>query len=181
MILKADLSLLLAIDVQERLLPAMADPVAVEQGAARLMRAARRLGVPMLVTEQYPRGLGPTVPGLAALASPEETLEKIHFSCAAEPSVQARLALMAPRRQAVLCGIEVHVCVLQSALGLAAAGWSVAVVEDATSSRRPDDRAAGLRRLAASGVVVVTAEMVLFEWLGRAGTDAFRDVQKLIK
>jgi nicotinamidase-related amidase len=174
MILKADLSLLLAIDVQERLLPAMADPVAVEQGAARLMRAARRLGVPMLVTEQYPRGLGPTVPGLAALASPEETLEKIHFSCAAEPSVQAR-------HQAVLCGIEAHVCVLQSALGLAAAGWSVAVVEDATSSRRPDDRAAGLRRLAASGVVVVTAEMVLFEWLGRAGTDAFRDVQKLIK
>jgi nicotinamidase-related amidase len=181
MLLRADSSLLILIDVQERLLPAMADPVAVETGAARLMRGARILGVPLLATEQYPRGLGPTVPGLAALATPEETVEKLHFSCAAEPAVQARLALMGPRRQAVLCGIEAHVCVLQSALGLAASGWAVAVVEDAVSSRRAADRDAGLRRMAAAGVTVATAEMVLFEWLGRAGTDAFRDIHKLIK
>jgi nicotinamidase-related amidase len=88
---------------------------------------------------------------------------------------------MGPRRQAVLCGIEAHVCVLQSALGLVADGWSVAVVEDAVSSRRPADRDAGLRRLAAAGVVVATTEMVIFEWLGRAGTDAFRDLLKLVK
>jgi nicotinamidase-related amidase len=88
---------------------------------------------------------------------------------------------MGPRRQAVLCGIEAHVCVLQSALGLAAAGWSVTVVEDAVSSRRAADRDAGLRRLAAAGVTVATVEMVMFEWLGRAGTDAFRDLLKLIK
>jgi nicotinamidase-related amidase len=145
------------------------------------MRAARRLGVPLLVSEQYPKGIGPTVPALAALATPEEIFEKIHFSCAAEPAIQAQLALMGPRRQAVLCGIEAHVCVLQSALGLAAAGWSVTVVEDAVSSRRAADRDAGLRRLAAAGVTVATVEMVMFEWLGRAGTDAFRDLLKLIK
>jgi nicotinamidase-related amidase len=145
------------------------------------MRAARRLGVPLLVTEQYPRGIGPTVPELAALATPAETVEKIDFACTAEPTVRDRLGLLAPRRQAVLCGIEAHVCVLQSALGLAAAGWSVTVVEDAVSSRRAADRDAGLRRLAAAGVTVATVEMVMFEWLGRAGTDAFRDLLKLIK
>jgi nicotinamidase-related amidase len=181
MLLHADTSLLVVIDIQDRLLPAMAEPARVEAGASRLMRAARRLGVPLLVSEQYPKGIGRTVPALAALATPEETVEKIHFSCAAEPAFQAQLALMGPRRQAVLCGIEAHVCVLQSALGLVADGWSVAVVEDAVSSRRPADRDAGLRRLAAAGVVVATTEMVIFEWLGRAGTDAFRDLLKLVK
>lgn len=181
MLLRADLSLLLVIDIQERLLPAMADPQSVEAGAARLMRAARRLGVPLLVSEQYPKGIGPTVASLAALATPDETLEKLSFSCAAEPAIQARLGLMGPRRQAVLCGIEAHVCVLQSALGLIAAGWSVAVVEDAVSSRRAGDRDAGLRRLAAAGATIATVEMVLFEWLERAGTAEFRDLLKLIK
>jgi nicotinamidase-related amidase len=181
MLLRADTSLLFVIDIQDRLLPAMADPGMVEVGASRLMRAARHMGVPLLVSEQYPKGIGRTVPALAALATPEETVEKIHFSCAAEPAVQAQLSLMGPRRQAVLCGIEAHVCVLQSALGLAADGWSVAVVEDAVSSRRPADRDAALRRLAAAGIVVATIEMVIFEWLGRAGTDVFRDLLKLVK
>jgi nicotinamidase-related amidase len=181
MLLCADASLLFVVDIQDRLLPAMADPGLVEAGASRLMRAARRLGVPLLVSEQYPKGIGPTVPALAALATPEEIFEKIHFSCAAEPAIQAQLSLMGPRRQAVLCGIEAHVCVLQSALDLAATGWSVTVVEDAVSSRRAADRDAGLRRLAAAGVTVATVEMVMFEWLGRAGTDAFRDLLKLIK
>lgn len=181
MLLRADLSLLLVIDIQTKLLPAMASPQAVEAGAARLMRAARRLGVPLLVSEQYPKGIGPTVPSLATLATPDETLEKLSFSCAAEPAIRSRLALMGPRRQAVLCGIEAHVCVLQSALGLIDAGWSVAVVEDAVSSRRAGDRDAGLRRLAAGGATIATAEMVLFEWLERAGTAEFRDLLKLIK
>jgi nicotinamidase-related amidase len=181
MLLSADDSVLLVIDVQARLLPAMAHPAPVLSRVALLMRAARRLGVPLLVTEQYPRGIGPTVPELAALATPAETVEKIDFACTAEPTVRDRLGLLAPRRQAVLCGIEAHVCVLQSALGLAAGGWQVAVVADAVGSRRDDDRDAALARLATSGVTIVTAEMVLFEWLGRAGTDAFRDLLKLIR
>jgi len=179
--LTADCSVLFVVDVQARLLPAMADPAGVLARTALLMRAARRLGVPLLVTEQYPQGIGRTVPELAALATPEETVEKIHFSCAAEPAVRDQLRLLAPRCQAVLCGIEAHVCVLQSALGLAAEGWCVAVVADAVGSRRDADRDAGLARLAASGVTVATSEMVAFEWLDRAGTPEFRDLLKLIK
>lgn len=181
MLMSADLCVLVVVDVQERLLPAMAEPAAVEAGVARLMRAARRLGVPMLVTEQYPKGIGPTVASLAALCTPGERVEKIHFSCADEPAVRDALSLVAPRRQAVLCGIEAHVCVLQSALGLAADGWEVFVAADAVSSRRAGDRDAGLARLAANGVQVVTGEMVLFEWLRRAGSDEFRDLLKLIR
>ena len=181
MLLCADASLLFVVDIQDRLLPAMADPGLVEAGASRLMRAARRLGVPLLVSEQYPKGIGPTVSALAALATPEEIFEKIHFSCAAEPAIRAQLSLMGPRRQAVLCGIEAHVCVLQSALGLSALGWQVSVVADAVGSRRDGDRNVALARLEAAGITIVTTEMVLFEWLGRAGTDAFKDLLKLIK
>ena len=181
MLMTADASVLFVIDIQARLLPAMADPAGVLDRAAFLMRAARRLGVPLVVSEQYPKGIGPTVPELAAIATPAETFEKIHFSCAAEPAIRDQLRLLAPRRQAVLCGIEAHVCVLQSALGLAAEGWQVAVVADAVGSRRSADREAGLARLAAAGVTIATSEMVGFEWLGRAGTPEFRDLLKLIK
>jgi nicotinamidase-related amidase len=181
MLMRADLSVLFVVDVQERLLPAMADPGAVEAGAARLMRGARRLGVPLLVTEHYPQGIGPTVASLAGLCTPGERVGKIHFSCADEPGVRDVLSLLAPRRQAVLCGIEAHVCVLQSALGLSALGWQVSVVADAVGSRRDGDRNVALARLEAAGITIVTTEMVLFEWLGRAGTDAFKDLLKLIK
>jgi nicotinamidase-related amidase len=181
MLLSADDSVLLVIDIQARLLPAMADPDAILARATLLMRAARRLGVPLLVTEQYRRGLGATVPELAALATVSETVEKIDFACTAEPAVRAQLDLLAPRRQAVLCGIEAHVCVLQSALGLSALGWQVSVVADAVGSRRDGDRNVALARLEAAGITIVTTEMVLFEWLGRAGTDAFKDLLKLIK
>ncbi len=181
MLLIADRSLLFVIDVQDRLLPAMVSGDAVVARTSILMRAARRLGVPLLVTEHYPKGIGATVPPLAALATPGETIAKLHFNCAAEPAVQAHLGLMHPRRQAVMCGIEAHVCVLQSALGLRAMGWDVAVVADATSTRRPIDLDLGLRRLAAAGVAIVTSEMVVFEWLGRAATPEFRDLLALIK
>lgn len=181
MLLTADCSLLFVIDIQAKLLPAMAARETVLARTAILMRAARRLGVPMLVTEHYPKGIGATVPALAALTTPGETIEKLHFDCAAEPAVRAQLALMHPRRQAVLCGIEAHVCVLQSAFGLQAAGWEVAVVADATSTRRQIDLECGLRRLAAAGIAIVTSEMVVFEWLGRAATPEFRDLLALIK
>ncbi|MBL8700410.1 MAG: isochorismatase family protein [Alphaproteobacteria bacterium] len=181
MILRADSSILIVIDVQARLLPAVAEPAATVRRVALLMTAARRLGVPMLVTEQYPQGLGPTVPELAALATPEETVAKIHFSCAAEPAVRTQLGLMAPRRQAVLCGTETHVCVLQSAFGLRDAGWEVFVAADAVASRKPIDHGTGLERMGRAGIGLVTAEMVVFEWLARAATPEFRDLSRLIK
>lgn len=181
MMLRADTSILIVIDVQERLQPAVAEPAAMVQRIALMMTAARRLGVPLLVTEQYPRGLGPTVAEIAALATPDETVAKTHFSCAAEPAVRNQLALMAPRRQAVLCGAEAHVCVLQSALGLREDGWDVYVAADGVSSRKPLDLRVGLDRMARDGVRIVTAEMVVFEWLARAATPEFRELSRLIR
>lgn len=181
MLLTADNSILVVIDVQERLAPAVADAAAAVARVGLMMTAARRLGVPLLVTEQYPKGLGRTIAPLAAIATVDETIEKIHFSAAAEPAVRNQLALMAPRRQAVVCGMETHVCVLQTAFGLKDAGWQVFVVADGSSTRKPLDHRCGLDRMGRGGIAIVTAEMVVFEWLGRAATPEFRELSRLIK
>ncbi|HZH27144.1 MAG TPA: isochorismatase family protein [Azospirillaceae bacterium] len=178
MLIAAERSVLLVVDVQERLAPAIHGGEAATRAIEVLMRAAARLEVPRLVTEQYPAGLGATVPALAALTAPHERMEKIHFSAVAEPEFLARLG---PRPDVVVCGFEAHVCVLQTTLGLLASGRRVCVVADGVSSRRPADAAAGLRRMAAAGAEVVTAEMVVFEWLRRAGTPEFKDLLRLIK
>lgn len=169
------------IDLQERFREAIPDFASVVTRTEILTRAAARLGVSVMVSEQYPRGLGRTVPALAA-ALPPDTLphEKLCFSACDLPAWAA--ALKATRRdQVVLCGVEAHVCVLQTALDLTAADVSVYVVEDAVSSRRAADMRTALRRLESHGIHIVTSEMVVFEWLRRAGTDEFRDVQRLIK
>jgi nicotinamidase-related amidase len=180
MILDASRSLLLVVDIQERLLPAMAEGQRVVAAAAKLMRAAARLGVPVLVSEQYPKGIGATVPELAALAPIGSVHGKMTFSCVDTPSLADAVAASG-RTHLVLCGIEAHVCVLQTALGFAARGLDVAVAWDATSSRRDSDRVLAADRLRQAGVVLASTEMVLFEWLGRAGTPEFKDVLALIK
>lgn len=180
MLISAQSSCLVVVDIQERLNPAVTDPWRVIRNASLLMRAARKLSVPILITEQYPRGIGPTVPDLRALAGPEEVVEKIHFSAAAEPAVMERVEALG-RRQLVLCGTEAHVCVLQSALGFAAAGYEVFVAADACGSRNEANAQAAFERMRRNGVEVVTWEMVAFEWLHRAGTAEFKDVIQLIK
>ena len=180
MIVDRDRSVLLVIDVQERLAPATAEPDRVIANCAVLMKAAARLDVPVLVSEQYPKGLGPTVGALRGLAADADIYPKLHFSCADDPGYRARLDALG-RRQAILAGMETHVCVLQTALGAKAIGYQVAVVGDAVSSRAPDNKAAALARMAANGIEVVTTEMIVFEWLGQAGTEAFRELSALIK
>ena len=180
MLIEAGRSVLLVIDVQERLLPAMAEPRSVVDHCTLLAKAAARLEVPALLSEQYPKGLGPTVPDLAALVPAASIHPKLHFSCAADPGLSRRLSEIG-RPQIVIAGIETHVCVLQTALGFHARGFHCFVVADATSSRTEANKSAGLARLRADGVEVVTAEMVVFEWLGQAGTPAFRDLARLIK
>jgi nicotinamidase-related amidase len=180
MLIQADQSLLLLVDVQARLLPAMAEPQAAVAGCTKLLQAAVRLGVPVVASEQYPKGLGPTVPELAPLVPAGATLTKMTFSCAAEPAIVARIAASG-RRTLVLCGTEAHVCVLQSALGFRARGYDVVVAWDATSSRREADRDLAAHRLRQAGIVVASVEMVLFEWLARAGTPEFREISAVIK
>ena len=176
-LLRADASVLLLIDFQERLVPAIdGGEQAVEQ-ARRLALAARRLGVPVLATEQIPDRLGPTVPALAGLA--EQTIAKAAFDACRDPRV---LDAVIPRPgTVVLTGCEAHVCVLQTAFGLLARGRAVAMVRDAVGSRRPESKEAALARLARAGADVVTAEMATFEWLGEAERPEFREVLKLIK
>jgi nicotinamidase-related amidase len=180
MLIDRDRSCLLVVDVQAKLAPAMADPAPAIRNTAILMQAAARLGVPVLVSEQYPQGLGATIPELRSLAPDGSIVSKISFSCAADPTIRDRLARLR-RDQAVVCGMEAHVCVLQTALGLQSVAYTPFVVADATASRDPANREAALARLRGDRVEVVTTEMVVFEWLGRAGTAEFKDVSRLIK
>ena len=180
MLIERHKSCLLVVDVQEKLAPAMADPAGVIRNTGILMRAAARLAVPLVVSEQYPQGLGTTVPELRALAPDSARIAKLNFSCAADPALQQRIK-EAQRSLIVIAGLEAHVCVLQSALGFRQAGYEIVVVADAISSRAPANREAALQRLRENGVEVATTEMVLFEWLGQAGTPEFKELSRLIK
>lgn len=174
-------SALLLIDLQEKLMPAMHEPAAVLRNVLILLGAAERLAVPTLVTEQYPQGLGPTVPAIGEPVQGRDIVfPKLAFSAAGEPAVMARLEQLR-RTQVVVAGVEAHVCVLQSAIALQQRGYQVFVVADATTSRQPRSAGLALERLRHNAVSVVTTEMVVFEWLGRAGTDAFRELSRLIR
>ncbi len=183
-LLGAATSLLCVIDIQARLLPAMAEPDRVTRNAARLLAAADRLGVRSLVTEQYPAGIGHTVAALMdVLPATATVMEKTWFSALREPGIAARVdeARAQGARQVVVCGIEAHVCVLQFCLDCKASGVDVFLVADAVSARRPDSVDIALRRAERAGIVPVTTEMVLFEWLERAGTPQFRDMLPMIR
>ena len=180
MLIRAPESSLLIVDVQERLVPVMTDPRLVIHNCGLLLRAARRLEVPYLVTEQYPKGIGPTIIDLRETVPAEQILEKQHFSCADDPTILAHLR-DGKRRQVVVAGIEAHICVLQTALGLHQAGFEVFVVADACSSRRAENHTLAMDRLRAAGVWVVSLEMALFEWMRVSGTPEFKELSALIK
>jgi nicotinamidase-related amidase len=180
MLIEKNLSQLLVIDMQERLLPAMATPRAAADHCRILMKAAQELDIPVTLSEQYPKGLGPTSENLLSLPGLVPPLEKLAFSCWRDPALNQRLTGV-DRRQILLAGIETHVCVLQSALDLAKAGFTVFVVADATSSRREENRDLALERMRQNGVTVISTEMAIFEWLERAGTTQFKSLSKLIK
>jgi nicotinamidase-related amidase len=180
MLMRANASALLVVDVQARLAAAVNGADRVIGRVRLLLAAAGRLGVPIVVSEQYPQGLGHTDERLGPLPRQAAVIAKTSFSCAGEPRLKATLDALG-RSQIVLCGMEAHVCVLQTALDLREAGFDVFVVADAVGSRTEASRSLGLERLRDRGVDVVDSEMVLFEWLERAGTDAFRELSRLIK
>lgn len=174
-------SVLVLVDLQERLATAM-DPVifrAVSRNAGILLEAAKTMGVPVLATEQYPKGLGRTVAALGALV-PAAPFEKTRFSCAADESFLGALRA-AGKTQVVIAGMEAHVCVLQSALELRASGREVFVVEDACCSRNPANHANAMHRLRSAGVVVTNTESVLFEWLRDARHAQFKAISALVR
>lgn len=177
MILDAEDSLLLVVDIQERLIPAIHDHKRVLDNTLWLIGVAQALEVPILASEQYPQGLGHSDPALLELLPEESIMEKTHFSCAASPQCAARIREL-HRRQVVITGMEAHVCVLQTALGLLNQDHEVFIAADAVSSRRPEDAELALVRLRGEGAHVVSREMVAFEWLQEAGTDRFRNISR---
>lgn len=171
---------LLLVDVQERLLPVVAGAEALEERLRVLITGARALDVPVLVSEQYPKGLGATVAGLQEALGGFEPVAKTSFSGFGEPGWVA--ALRAERRSTlVVSGIETHVCILQTALDALAEGYAVHVVADAVASRDPAARGRALERLARAGAVLTDVETVLMEWLRDARHPRFKAVQGLIK
>lgn len=173
---------LIVVDVQERLFAVMDAERRDDmiKNLKTLCAAARRLGLPVLATEQYPKGLGHTLPELRALLAGVEPIEKTVFSCCgAEGFVDRLRALEADH--AVLTGLEAHVCVLLTALDLLALGYRVSIVADAVCSRRRDNHDVGLAQARQAGAVVTATETVVFQWLGRADTDAFRELSKLLR
>ena len=180
MLIDAAASCLLVIDIQERLAPAIGQIDQIVDRCLILLQAADRLSVPILASEQYPKGLGPTIDPVAERVPAGATIEKTEFSAAANPALRARLAELG-RPQIVVCGVEAHVCVLQTVLDLCQAGYSVAVVQDGCGSRRAENATAAFVRMNRHGAEMVTSEMVIFEWLRRADSPNFREVSKLIK
>lgn len=177
MLMRAETSCLLVVDFQERLMPAIHDAERIVAHGTWLIQIAQRLAVPALASEQYPKGLGHTVAAIRDLLPAEAFMEKIHFSCAADRDCMRRIDAL-EREQIVVIGAEAHVCVLQTALGLRAAGKEVYLVADAVSSRSPRDVELALARMRAEGVRIVSREMVAFEWLHQAGTDTFRAISR---
>ncbi|MEQ8652443.1 MAG: isochorismatase family protein [Kiloniellales bacterium] len=173
-------SLLLAIDFQSKLAPAIHEGEAAIAAAARLIQIARLLEVPCLATEQYPQGLGHTHADLLPLFQAEEVMAKLAFSAGREKAFCDAVASTG-RNQLVVMGMEAHVCVLQTALIMAEKGYSVFVVADAVGSRDPKNRTLGLERMRAAGLTIVSSEMVAFEWLARAGTEDFKAALPFIK
>lgn len=182
--LNRETSQLLIVDVQERLLPAMTAPDQVLDRVRLLAEAARRLDVPVTISEQYPKGLGATVAGVhEAAGNGARTLEKQHFSCWGDAALRVvfEAERVAGRPQIIVCGIEAHVCVAQTVLDLQAQGFATYVVGDAIASRQSASKDIAIVRMARAGAEPVTTEMVVFEWLERAGTPEFKALQPLIK
>lgn len=180
-LLSAADSQLIIVDIQERLAPAIQGGAAALKATLLLVAAAQRLGVPITVTEQYPKGLGPSVAELrAALPNDAAVLPKMHFSAMRETDIAAHLAQNG-RRSVIICGMEAHVCVLQTALDARRAGYDVYLAADAVGSRVPFSVETALRRMERVGIHLVTSEMVTFEWLERAGTDDFKAIASLLK
>jgi len=175
MLMQREHATLLVVDVQEKLAPAVHDADGLLARLRWLIGASHDLGLPILFSEQYPRGLGHTVPALLEVVPGARTVEKLHFSCVAGDGLPDSLM---QRDQVIVCGMETHVCILQTVLDLLDEDKEVFVVSDAVSSRREADHQAGLARMRDAGAHLVTREMVLFELLHQSGTDEFKAASK---
>ncbi|MFT5233468.1 MAG: isochorismate hydrolase [Candidatus Krumholzibacteriia bacterium] len=178
--LTADRMVLVVVDIQEKFRDMIHGMDQVIGNSERMIQFCQQMDIPFIVTEQYPRGLGATVSEIRNICSPLNPVEKVEFSCAANAEFNKQISDLG-RDQMVLCGIETHVCIYQTAHDLLRQGKQVALVTDAVSSLSAANRETGLRRLSELGVQSMATQMVMFEVLGKAGTPEFKLVSHLLK
>jgi nicotinamidase-related amidase len=176
----SDRSAGLIIDIQEKLFPHMAEKDNLVIQVNRLLEGFRYLKVPVLLTEQYTRGLGPTIPEIANNLAGVEGSEKMSFSCCDDPGFMKKLTNLKPGF-VIIAGIEAHVCVLQTAIDLLHAGYQPVVVENAVSSRNLKDKETALLRMRQEGAIITSTESILFELTRTSGTELFKSISKLVK
>lgn len=177
MLLNASDTLLVIVDVQEKLAPVIHQRDKLIGRMRWLGEIADELNVSTLVTEQYPKGLGISVDDLSAIIENARVIEKLHFSAWQEPQFGDAVK-QSGKNQIVLMGMEAHVCILQTAIELKQAGFEVYVVEDAVGSRRESDKTTALERLRRYNIEIICSEMAAYEWLHKSGTDTFRHITK---
>lgn len=176
-LISKDDSVLVIIDMQEKLVPAVAEKERIVENTLKLVRFSRIIGLPVVLTEQ--QKLGDTVPEIQEELAGIEPITKLHFNCFGSGEFAGQIGRL-NRNTLILAGIEAHICVAQTAL-YALSDYTVHVVSDAISSRSPDNREVALQRMQQRGVAVTSTEMVIYELLEKAGTDVFREVLKLVK
>ncbi len=178
--LTAENTILVLIDYQERLFPAMHEKEKLLDNVLKLVKGANALSVPVLLTEQYPKGLGPTLPQIKELLPAAAPLEKTCFDSFAEDNFSAALKASG-RKQVLLAGIEAHICVYQTAMSLARSGYQVQVISDCCSSRSPHNQQIALFKMGAAGVSPTTVETALFELLKVGRGDVFKQISGIVK
>src|SRR4030042_848955 len=178
--LNTDTTMLLLIDFQERLFPVMHEKEKLLRNVVKLIRGAKALEIPIILTEQYPKGLGPTIPEIRELLPDIKPVEKVCFSCTDEESFNKALEAL-KRKQVIIAGIEAHICVYQTAMELGRAGYQVQVVGDCVASRDPENKLVALFKMGATGINPTTMETALFELLKVAKGDKFKQISNIVK
>lgn len=173
-------AVLVLIDFQERLMPAIKNYEELEKAAVKLAKGCKILGVPVIVTQQYTKGLGPTIPGIHEAVGEYEPIEKTSFSALGEPAFSEKLKSLG-RKTVILAGVEAHVCVQQTALDLLEKDYSVFLAADCVGSRANNDKKFAQRRMSESGAVVTTYEAILFELCIGSKEPGFKEISALVK
>jgi nicotinamidase-related amidase len=180
--LKADQCALVVVDIQEKLLPPIFNKESLVKNSQLLIRLAHILKMPVLVTTQYAKGLGGTVPEIAELVSDVAPIDKLEFSCFGKDTFcSAVKALPGNRNTMLLCGMEAHICVMQTTLGALAQGYLVHIASDAVGSRAESNWQIGIKRMKSAGAVISSTEMMMYELLRQSGTAEFKELLKYIK
>jgi len=178
--LKIDNTFLLLIDMQDRLYRAMHAKEDLLENVRKLIMGMKALGIPIVMSEQYPEGIGKTIPEVAELLPDTPGIRKLSFSCCANRECNAAMAAT-ERNQALIAGIEAHVCVYQTAMDLLDGGFEVQVAADAVSSRSPLNRDLGLQKMRDAGIAITSVEIAIFELLKTAESDKFRELSRILK